>query len=140
MRIGVSSTALAAAAAIVLAFAAVDKVAAKSKSKSTQTEADWISFDPETEQVTVKVRDPGKGKDAKMLHKGKEAVFKVKAEGSVLTRTVVKVNGKAGKLSDIPAGKRVLIYWQPKDGTPHARSIDVVFTEEELNERFPDSD
>ena len=64
----------------------------------------------------------------------------MKAEGSVLTRTTVKVNGRAGKLTDIPAGKRVNIYWQPKDGEPYARSIDVTFTEEELNERFPEVD
>ncbi len=49
------------------------------------------------------------------------------------------MNGKAGKLTDIPEGKRVLIYWQAKDGAPHARSIDVVFSEEELNERFPEA-
>jgi hypothetical protein len=141
MRIAASfSTALAVVAAMILAVAPADRADAQSKGKSTQTEADWLAFDPETEQVTVKVRKPGRGKDSKMLKKGKEAVFKVKAEGSVLTRTTVKVNGKAGKLSDIPAGKRVLIYWQPKDGAPYARSIDVVFTEEELNERFPEAD
>ena len=139
MRIAASfSTALAVVAAMILAVAPADR--AEAKGKSTQTEADWVSFDAETEQVTVKVRKPGKGKDSKMLKKGKEAVFKVKAEGTVLTRTTVKVNGKAGKLTDIPAGKRVLIYWQPKDGEPYARSIDVVFTEEELNERFPEAE
>ncbi len=141
MRIVASfSTALAVAAAMILAVAPADRADAQSKGKSTLTEADWLSFDPETEQVTVKVRNPGKGKDSKMLKKGKEAVFKVKAEGSVLTRTTVKVNGRAGKLTDIPAGKRVNIYWQPKDGEPYARSIDVTFTEEELNERFPEVD
>ena len=99
-----------------------------------------MAFDAEAEQITVKVRKTGKGKDAKkMLKKGKEAVFHVKPEGSVLTRTTVKVNGKAGKLTDIPEGKRVMIYWQAKDGAPHARSIDVVFSEEELNERFPEA-
>jgi hypothetical protein len=141
MRIAASfSTALAVAAAMILAVAPADRADAQSKGKSTQTEANWLTFDPDAEQITVKVLKPGKGKDSKMLKKGKEAVFKVKAEGTVLTRTTVKVNGKAGKLTDIPAGKRVLIYWKPKDGEPYARSIDVVFTEEELNERFPEAD
>ena len=134
------TTALALAAATVLAVAPAERADAQSKGKSTQTEADWLSFDAEAQQVTVKVLNPGKGKDSKMLKKGKEAVFDVKSEGTVLTKTVVKVNGKAGELTDIPAGKRVLIYWQPKGGKPFARSIDVVFTEEELNERFPEAD
>ena len=115
--------------------------AAQGKGKSTQTEADWIAYDAEGQTITVKIRKAGKGKDAKKLKSGKEQVFKVKAEGTVLSKTVVKVNGKAGELTDIPAGKRVNIYWQPNaKGEFFARSIDVVFSEEELDERYPEQD
>ncbi|MEN8183034.1 MAG: hypothetical protein ABFS46_10925 [Myxococcota bacterium] len=141
MRIFVSlPTAAAVALALALVGASVQVSQAQSKGKSIQTEADWVSFDATAKTVTVKVLKPGRGKDAKMLKKGKQAVFQVKPEGSVLTRTTVKVNGRAGALTDIPEGKRVNIYWQVKDGEPYARSIDVVFSEEELNERYPDRD
>jgi len=127
------------AVAFVLPALGAGPVLAQSKGKSIQTEADWMSYDADGQTITVKVRKPGKGNDAKKLKKGKEAVFQVKAEGSVLTKTTVKVNGKAGALTDIPEGKRVLIYWKPGEkGEPFARSIDVVFTEEELNERYPE--
>lgn len=138
MRIGVSVSAALAALALVALPSGPGH--AQSKGKSIQTEADWVAYDADAQQITVKVLKTGKGKDASLIKRGKEAVFQVKAEGTVLSKTVVKVNGKAGELTDIPAGKRVLIYWQAKEGKPFARSIDVVFSEEELNERYPDRD
>jgi len=54
---------------------------AQGKTKSTQTEADWISYDPEGGTITVKVRKPGRGPDAKKLKKNKRVVFNVKARG-----------------------------------------------------------
>ncbi|MFP8877949.1 MAG: hypothetical protein VCE43_00005, partial [Myxococcota bacterium] len=80
--------------------------------KSTQTEAVWVSFDPEASTVTVKVKKPGRGKDAKRLKRGKQATFNVKVGGSVLTKTTVSVKGKRGELVDIPKGKTVNIYWR----------------------------
>ena len=113
--------------------------AAAAKVKSIQTEAKFISFDAEALTVTVKIRKTGKKpKDSELaLKKGKEATFTVR-EGSVMTRTGVSINGRGGKLTDIPAGKTVNIYWIPdeKDANARfARKIDVIFTEEELLER-----
>ena len=108
------------------------------KAKSTQTEAVWVAFDQAASTVTVKVKKPGRGKNAKMLTKNKEATFNVKPTGSVLTRTTVAINGVKGELTDIPAGKSVNVYWVPDDkaeGSMFARKIDVVLSEEELNAR-----
>ena len=58
-----------------------------------------------------------------------------------LARTSVKVNGKAGKLTDINTGKRVILYWMPDEADKtarFARTIDVTFSDEELDERYPD--
>ncbi len=114
---------------------------AQTKGKTNRTEADWVAYDAGTQAVKVKVYKPGDGKETKSLKAGQEVSFNVKAEGTVLTRTTVKVNGKAGKLTDIPAGKRVQVYWIPdeKDASARfARSIDVTFSDEELDERYPD--
>ena len=123
--------------AVVIAAPAV----AQRKGKSTQTEAEWIAFDAENKTVTVKVKRPGRGKNAKRLKKGKEATFKVKPEGSVLTRTTVAINGVKGEMTDIKVGKSVNIYWVPEgDEVLFARKIDVVLSEEELNARSEDVD
>lgn len=112
---------------------------AQKKVKSTQNEAEWIAFDPAAKTVTVKVTKTGKGPNQKLLKTGKEATFKVKPEGSVLTRTTVTINGMKSELTDIPAGKTVLIYWVPdddKDGELFARKIDAIMSEEELDEKY----
>ena len=118
-------------------------LASQPSGKSTQTEAIWKSFDPEGQTVTVKVKKPGRGKDAKRLKRGKEATFKVKVEGSVLVRTTVSVNGKKGELSEIPEGKTVYVYWRPDEKDPeamYARKIDVIFSQKELEERWKVAD
>ncbi len=123
-------------AALFLAAAVAPE--AQAKSKSTQTEADWVKYDAASKTAVVKVRK-SKGPNKKSLKKGKEATFNVKPEGSVLTRTSVAVNGVKGDIKDIPAGKRVNVYWVPDDkkkGEFFARKIDVVFSEEELEARF----
>lgn len=107
--------------------------------KSTQTEAVWVSFDPEASTVTVKVKKPGRGKDAKRLKRGKQATFNVKVGGSVLTKTTVSVKGKRGELVDIPKGKTVNIYWRPDekdDSEMFARKIDVIMSEAEWEARM----
>jgi hypothetical protein len=114
---------------------------AQGKGKSIQTEADWVKFDAETNTITVKVRKPGarvKPKEV-AIRKGQEATFDVKPEGTVLTRTSVKINGRRGELTDIPEGKRVNIYWvvdESKGTKRFARTIDLILSEEELNERY----
>ena len=125
--------------AVGLAFA-TPAVAQSRKAKSTQTEAIWQGFDSATNTVTVKVKKPGRGKNAKLLQKNKEATFKVKPTGSVLTRTTVAVNGVKGELKDIPNGKSVNVYWVPQGEEYFARKIDVVLSEEELNSRFQEVD
>jgi hypothetical protein len=114
---------------------------AEPKGRSIQTEARWIKFDPATNTVVAKiqkVKGKPKLKEA-AVHVGKEESFDVKPEGSVLTRTTVAVNGKKGELTDIPAGKVVNIYWVPDASKPtkrFARKIDVILSEEELDERY----
>ena len=130
------ATALAFALVVALAIATP---AAAAKAKSVQTEAKWISYDAEAKTVTVKVRKTGKKPkdEALKLRKGKEATFTIR-EGSVMTRTGVSINGKGGKLTDIPAGKTVNVYWQPDENNPGqrwAKKIDLILSEEELLER-----
>jgi hypothetical protein len=126
-----------AVASFALAFVgSVAPATAAKKSKSTQNEAQWISFDAAAKTVTVKITKKGKGPNKKLLKVRKEATFNVIPEGSILTRTSVAINGVKGEITDIPAGKTVLIYWVPdenKDGEFFARKIDVIFSEEELD-------
>jgi hypothetical protein len=67
----------------------------------------------------------------------------VQPTGSVLKRTTVSINGKKGELTDIPEGKTVNIYWaqdEKDDKARFARKIDVIFSEEELDEMYPDEE
>jgi hypothetical protein len=111
--------------------------------KTTQTEARWIAYDAATKSVKVKVDKPGKGPNKDKLKRNQEVSFRVVPEGSVLMRTSVAINGVKGELTDIPADKKVNVYWLPdpenKDGY-FARKIDVVLSEEELDKRYPDAD
>jgi hypothetical protein len=111
--------------------------------KTTQTEARWMGYDAATKTVKVKVDKPGKGPNKDKLKRNQEVSFRVVPEGSVLVRTSVAINGVKGELTDIPADKKVNVYWLPdpenKDGY-FARKIDVVLSEEELDKRYPDAD
>ena len=113
---------------------------AEKKSKVIQTEAKWVAFDPAAKTVTARVTKTGKkpkNKDLK-LKKGQNATFNVKPEGSVLTRTTVKINGLGGKLTDVEPGKTVNIYWIPDEKNKDqrfARSIDVTLSREEWEAR-----
>ena len=142
MQIWTRRTLVGIAAAAVVSLVAAAPDAQAQKSKSTQSEAKWIKFDPETNQVTVKVTKPGKGakppKELK-LKRGREARFKVIPTGSILARTSVAINGRKGELKDIPAGKTVNVYWVPDkdDKTARfARKIDVILSDEELDEMY----
>jgi hypothetical protein len=129
---------LACAAALALAAGP-----ARAADKTTQTEARWMSYDAATKTVKVKVDKPGKGPNKGKLKRNQEVTFRVVPEGSVLKRTSVAINGMKGELTDIPADKRVNVYWLPdpenKDGF-FARKIDVVLSDEELDKRYPDAD
>ncbi len=112
---------------------------AQGKSKSTQSEADWISYDAEAQTITVKLRKAGRGPDTELLEKmkNKKVTFQVKAEGSILSRTTVAINGLKGALADLPEGKRVNIYWRPTDdGGFFARKIDAIMSQEEFDAKY----
>ena len=132
----------AAALAVAGVLAAGSPAAAQKKAgKMNRIEADWVAYDAAGQTIKVKVYQVREGPQAKELKAGQDASFKVKAEGSILARTSVKVNGKAGKLTDINAGKRVILYWMPDEADKaarFARTIDVTFSDEELDERYPD--
>jgi len=127
------------AAALALVLSAVVVGSAQAAEKSVQTEGEWVKYDAEAKTVTVKVTKPGRGDAAKVLKKGKEAVFAVKPEGSVLTRTTVAINGGKGERGDIPEGKTVNVFWRPDETDPtilRARKIDVILSDAELDEMY----
>jgi hypothetical protein len=127
-------TALAFAGLLAAAPGAIAK-----EQKSTRNEAEWVKYDPAAKTVTLKIKKMGLGDGAKTLKVGQEAVFNVQPEGTVLTRTSVAVNGKKGALTDIPPGKTVLVYWVPDAKDPNgrfARKIDVILSEQELDEKY----
>ena len=133
-----ASAGLAGAFALALAGA---PARAAGPEKTTQTEARMIAFDAAAKTVKLKIDKPGTGPNKDMLKRNQEVTFRVVPEGSVLQRTSVAINGKKGALTDIPADKKVNVYWLPdpenKDGF-FARKIDVVLSDEELDKRYPD--
>ena len=133
--------AAAAVAGLVAAIPAPDVSAAEQK--STRNEAEWVAYDAAAKTVTLKIKKIGLGPSAAQLKVGQQAVFNVQPEGTVLTRTSVAVNGKKGALTDIKPGKTVLIYWIPdaKDSKARfARKIDVILSEQELDERYGEAE
>jgi hypothetical protein len=118
-------------AAIVLAAtwvvaAAAPTAWAEDKAKTERTAGKFVKWDKEGGTVTVK-------------EKGKDIVFAVVAEGSVLTRTTVTVKAKPAKLDDLKEGQIVVVYWKPGAADKKdARKIDAVSlpegTEEEEGE------
>jgi len=78
-------------------------------------------------------------KTIKLREKGKELTYHVEPEGSVLTRTTVKINGQGAKLDELPTEARVIIYWGPLDGDKNgrcARSIDAPNIPDDLRDDF----
>ena len=96
-------------------------------------------YDAEKQVVHVKVIKPGSGKEAKSLQAGQQAEFKVKPEGSVLSRTTVAIQGVKAELAEISAGRTVNVYWRPDETDPNARfarKIDVILSEDELDAKY----
>ena len=109
-----------------LAVAAALPAAAEPKSKSKQARGMFVSFDAAAKTVTVK-------------EKGKDIVYNVTPEGSVLNRTTVKINGEAKRVDDLPPGAPVLVYWRPDENDAkqrYARMIDAPRVPPELLEEF----
>ncbi len=87
---------------------------AQVKTKSKQARGKVVRYDGDAKRLVVKER-------------GKEIVYNVKPEGSVLTRTVVTINGQRADLQDLPADGDVIVYWRPNPADENqrdARKID----------------
>jgi hypothetical protein len=129
------------ALAVALVFSAVGATPAQAaKAKSIKTEAKFVSYDADAKTITVKVMKTGKKPSdrALALKKGKDATFKIKPEGSVLSRTSVTLNGKRADIMDVPKGKTIIIYWVPHETlkeTRFARKIDMILSDAELEAR-----
>ncbi len=115
-----------AALALVLTAVGAGPAYAQKKSKTKRVQGQFISFDATANTIKVKER-------------GKEIEYTVKPEGSILTRTSVKINGLGGKVTDLKADMRLFLYWIPDEKDPKkrfARTIDVPNVPEELQEEF----
>ena len=99
---------------------------AESKTKSKQARGTFMGFDAEKATVTVK-------------EGGRQIVYNVTPEGTVLTRTTVKINGSVSRVKDLPSGAPVIIYWRPDEENKeqrYARMIDEQRVPPELLEEF----
>ena len=114
------------ALAVVLAAFSADPAHAQKKSKVKQVQGQYLSFDEATSTIKVK-------------EKGKEQVYTVKPEGSILSRTAVKINGHDAKITELPPNSRIILYWMPDEKDPKkrfARTIDAPNIPEDLQEEF----
>lgn len=103
------------AAAALLAIATAAAPARAEEAKSERSNGKLVSYDAAAQSIVVK-------------EGGKEQSYQVKAEGSVLTRTTVTMNGKVAKFDDVKPGMIVIVYWKPDpaDATKrNARKVDV---------------
>jgi len=97
---------------------------AEEKAKTERSSGRIVKYDAKASTVTLK-------------DKGKEILFHVTQEGSVLTRTTVTLNARPAKLDDIKAGAPAFIYWRPNASDPtrkDARKIDLPNVPKELQE------
>ena len=95
--------------------------------KQTQTEATFLSWDPDTHTITVKVRRTGRGKGPKppeqlRIKRGQEVIFNVKESGSVMTSTIVKSKeGTRMGFEQLMPGSKVFVFWVPDEKDENAR-------------------
>jgi len=83
--------------------------------KSERATGKFVSYDAAAQSIAVK-------------ESGKEQAYEVKAEGSVLTRTTLTMNGKVAKWDDLKPGMIVIVYWKPDTADAEkrlARKVDV---------------
>jgi len=110
--------------ACLVAFAFGAPARASDEVKSERSNGKFVSFDGTAQTIVVK-------------EGGKEQPYQVKAEGSVLTRTTVTMNGKVAKFDDVKPGMVVIVYWKPDpaDATKrNARKVDVPKIPKEFQE------
>ena len=101
-------------AAVWIVGGIVSTASADEKTKTERTAGKFVKWDKEAGTVLVK-------------EKGKDVLFNVVAEGSVLVRTTVTVKAKPAKLDDLKEGQIVVVYWKPVASDPNkkdARKID----------------
>jgi hypothetical protein len=105
---------MAVAVAVFVALAVAAPLRAE-ETKSERADTKFVSYDAAAQSIVVK-------------EKGKDQTYQVKAEGSVLTRTTLTMNGKVSKFDDLKPGMIAIVYWKPDatDATKRlARKIDV---------------
>ncbi|HME69654.1 MAG TPA: hypothetical protein VKM54_07275 [Myxococcota bacterium] len=103
-------------AAVWIVGSVVSTASADEAVKTERTAGKFVKWDKDAGTVLVK-------------EKGKDVLFSVIAEGSVLTRTTVTVKAKPAKLDDLKEGQIVVVYWKPGASDPNkkdARKIDAV--------------
>ncbi len=103
-------------AAVWIVGGLVSTASADEAVKTERTAGKFVKWDKDAGTVLVK-------------EKGKDVLFSVIAEGSVLTRTTVTVKAKPAKLGDLQEGQIVVVYWKPAASDPNkkdARKIDAV--------------
>jgi hypothetical protein len=121
-------------------FLVAGPASAAKKAKSIKTEARFVAYDADAKTIEVKVKKKGKkpSNKALKLKNGKKATFKVKPEGSVMTRTSVTLDGKRADINEIREGQFLFIYWVPDETDEKARfarKIDLVLSEQEMEAR-----
>ena len=87
---------------------------AEKEVKSQKAQGKLAEFDPAGGTMTV-------------VEKGKKQIYQVVFEGSVMTRTTSTMNAKPIKLTEIPIGAPVIVYWKPDPADKkirHARKVD----------------
>jgi hypothetical protein len=112
----ITRIAASALAAVWIVGGVVSTASADDKAKTERTAGKFVKWDKDAGTVLVK-------------EKGKDVLFSVVAEGSVLTRTTVTVKAKPAKLDDLKEGQVVVVYWKPVVTDPSkkdARKIDAV--------------
>ena len=112
---------LALALLALVAFAVATPARAE-EAKSERSNGKFVSYDAAAQSVVVK-------------EGGKDQAYQVKAEGSVLTRTTLTMNGRVAKFDDLKPGMIAIVYWKPDaaDAAKRlARKIDVPKIPKEL--------
>lgn len=107
-----------------VALAVAAPVRAADEMKSERSNGKFVSFDAAAQSIAVK-------------EGGKQQTYQVKAEGTVLTRTTLTMNGKVANFEDLKPGMIVIVYWKPDaaDATRrNARKVDAPKVPREFQE------